>query len=255
MKFTGWLYKAYARRLRRQLRAAPLPGHIALVMDGDRERARQAEADDPGEGHRHGAEHLDEVLKWCTELGIGHVTVYLASSDDLRKRDGETAHLMDMVERAATERLIRPEGRWRLHLAGRLDDLPESTAAALESARTATAGRELHLTLAIGYGGHEEIVDAVRSLIGREAASGEDLAALAERLEPDDIAAHLHTSGLPEPDLVIRTGGERPPSSFPPWQTARSEPYFTDAHWPGFRYIDFLRALRAYAARLGHGAA
>src|SRR5690625_4209472 len=158
MKFTGWLYKAYERRLRRQLRTAPLPAHIALVMDGNREQARQSGFDDPGEGHRHSAEHLDEVLKWCTELGIGHVTVYLASSDHLRNRDGGAiAHLMDMAEQAATERLMRPEGRWRLHLAGRLDDLPESTAAALEAARAATAGRELHLTLAIGYGGHEEI--------------------------------------------------------------------------------------------------
>ncbi|WP_026932516.1 polyprenyl diphosphate synthase [Glycomyces tenuis] len=256
MDLTGWLYKAYARRLRRQLRAAPLPRHVALVMDGNRRWARQMGFDDPSDGHRHGAEHLDEVLKWCDGLGIDHVTVYLASSDNLRKRDGdEVAHLMAMIEQVIAERLRRPEHRWRLHLAGRLDALPASTAAALEAARDATAGRELHLTVAIGYDGQEEIVDAVRSLIGREAASGSDLAALAERLEPSDIAAHLHTSGPPEPDLVIRTSGERRMSSFLPWQTARSELYFTDAYWPGFRYVDFLRALRAYAARLRRGTA
>lgn len=255
MNLTGWLYKVYARRLRRQLRSAPLPRHVALVMDGNRRWARQAGLDDPSEGHRHGAEHLDDVLKWCTGLGIDHVTVYLASSDNLRKRDsGEIAHLMSMIEQVVTERLMSPDGKWRLHLAGRLDQLPASTAAALEAARDTTAERELHLTVAIGYDGHEEIVDAVRSLIGREATSGGDIAELAERIEPEDIAAHLHASGLPEPDLVIRTSGERRMSGFLPWQTVRSELYFTEAYWPGFRYIDFLRALRAYATRLRHAA-
>ncbi|MGH8875939.1 MAG: polyprenyl diphosphate synthase, partial [Stackebrandtia sp.] len=232
-----WLYRLYARRLRRRL--TELPGHVALVMDGNRRWAKQAGFDNPGIGHRYGARHVDEVLRWCAGLGIRHVTVYVASSDNLRKRGGdEIGHLMTMIEQVVVEDLRLPSNRWRLHLAGRLEALPDSTAHALKSARDLTAERELdhHLTIAIGYDGHEEIVDAVRTLLGREAEAGGDLDDLAERLTPEDIAAHLHTRDQPDPDLVIRTSGERRLSSFLLWQSTRSELYFCDVYWPGFRY-------------------
>jgi hypothetical protein len=106
-----------------------------------------------------------------------------------------------------------------------------------------------YLTLAIGYGGRQEIVDAVRDLLGEADAAGTSMAGLAERLTADDSTAHLYTVGRPDPDLVIRTSGEQRMSNFLLWQSAYSELYFCEAYWPAFREIDFLRALRSYAAR------
>ncbi|MEU6860047.1 polyprenyl diphosphate synthase [Glycomyces sp. NPDC046736] len=251
MRVPQWVYRVYAERLRRRLRGGALPRHVAVAMDGNRRWARAQGFDDPGIGHRFGAEHLQELLEWCSWIGIDHVTVYVASVDNLTKRGGgEVAHLMDMVEEIVAERLLRPGNRWRLHIAGRLDCLPDSTAHALKTAVEATADREGgHLTVAIGYDGQTEIVDAVRSLLEHEAAQGTELGELAERLTAEDIGAHRYTADLPDPDLIIRTSGERRLSSFLLWQSARAELYFCDVYWPGFRRVDFLRALRDFAAR------
>jgi short-chain Z-isoprenyl diphosphate synthase len=245
------LYRIYADRLRRSLDPALLPRHVAVAMDGNRRWARSQGFTDPGIGHRYGAEHLDDLLAWCHDLGIAHATVYVASADNLTKRgSSEVAHLMSMVEQIVAERLLVPGNPWRLHLAGRLDTLPDSTAHALKAAVEATAGREgAHLTVAIGYDGQTEIVDAVRTLLEHEAAQGTALADLAARVSEADIDAHRYTPDLPGADLIIRTSGERRLSSFLLWQSAGAELYFCDVYWPGFRRIDFLRALRDYARR------
>jgi short-chain Z-isoprenyl diphosphate synthase len=237
--------------LHRKLDSGLLPRHVAVAMDGNRRWARQQGFDDPGVGHRYGAEHLEDLLQWCAGIGIGHVTVYVASTDNLTKRDsGEVAHLMAMIEEIVAERLMRPGNRWRLHLAGRLDHLPDSTAHALKAAVEATAERTGgHLTIAIGYDGQVEIVDAVRSLLEAEAARGTAVGDLAERLTAADIGAHRYTPDLPGADLIIRTSGERRLSSFLLWQSAGAELYFCDVYWPGFRQVDFLRALRDFARR------
>lgn len=106
-----------------------------------------------------------------------------------------------------------------------------------------------HLTLAIGYGGRQEVVEAVRSLLHTEAAAGNNLDGLAETLTADDIGRNLYTAGQPDPQLIIRTSGEQRMSNFLLWQSAHSELYFCEAYWPAFREIDFLRALRAYVGR------
>ncbi|GAA4566966.1 isoprenyl transferase [Micromonospora coerulea] len=245
-------YELYARRLRAQLTHQPLPRHVAMVMDGNRRWARQMGFDDPGLGHRYGAEHIHEVLGWCAEMGIRHVTLFLASVDNMRKRaSDEVEHLMRMVEEVVAEPLLRPANPWQLHLAGRADVLPDSTRHALKLAEDATRerGADCHLTVAIGYDGREEIVGAVRALLADEASAGAALDDVAQRLTADAIAARLYTGGQPDPDLVIRTSGERRMSGFLLWQAAYSELYFCDVYWPGFRKIDFLRALRSYAAR------
>lgn len=245
-------YAFYARRLRARLTTASLPRHVAMVMDGNRRWARQMGFEDTKIGHRYGAAHLNEVLGWCAEVGIGHVTVFLASVDNMSKRDSdEVDNLMRMVEEVVVEPLARPTSPWRLHLAGRLDVLPDSTRHALKLASEATLDRatDFHLTIAIGYDGREEIVSAVRSLLEEEARAGHSVDDIAQRLTADAIAGHLYTSGQPDPDLVIRTSGERRMSGFLLWQAAYSELYFCDVYWPGFRKVDFLRALRSYASR------
>lgn len=245
-------YRLYERRLRARVTRGPLPRHVGLIMDGNRRWARQAGLADLSEGHRRGAEHLHTVLAWCARLGIREVSVYLASTDNMRKRGSdELDALMSAIERMTTERLTRPDSPWRLHVAGRPELLPDSTAHALKLAGDVTAERDTghHLTFAIGYGGREEVVDSLRSLLDEQARAGGTLAELAADLTEADIARCLYTSGRPDPDLVIRTSGEQRLSNFLLWQTAFAELYFCDVYWPGFRHVDFLRALRSYAVR------
>ncbi|WP_326561335.1 polyprenyl diphosphate synthase [Micromonospora sp. NBC_01796] len=246
------VYAVYGRGLRVRLGGARLPRHVAMVMDGNRRWARQMGFEDPKIGHRYGAEHLAEVLGWCVEVDIRHVTVFLASVDNMRKRESdEVDNLMRMIEEVIVRRLSQPTSLWRLHLAGRLDVLPDSTRHALKLAEESTrdTGAKFHLNIAIGYDGREEIVNAVRSLLEKEVRAGHDVEDIAQRLTPDAIAGHLYTSGQPDPELVIRTSGERRMSGFLLWQAAYSELHFCDVYWPGFRKVDFLRALRSYAAR------
>lgn len=249
---TDLLHALYARRLRRQVTAGPLPQHVGLIMDGNRRWARQMGMANPSLGHKYGAEHAENVLTWCEAVGIKHVTVFLCSTENLRRRgDTEVAFLMQVIEQMVADRLTRQDARWQVHVAGMLDALPDSTARALkeavETTRTCTTGA--HLTLAVGYGGRQEVIDALREHLHERAEAGDSLAAAASSLTVDDIARHLYTAGRPDPDLVIRTSGEQRLSNFLLWQSAYSELYFCEAHWPAFREIDFLRALRSFATR------
>lgn len=224
-----------------------LPSHVAVVMDGNRRWARGKGFANPSVGHRYGAEHVEDLLAWCAELGIAHVTVFVCSRDNLLKRDSdEVDHLMRMVEEVIVGRRQRD---WQLHVAGRLDILPASTRDALRQAVLDSVETGRHLTVAIGYDGRDEIVDAVRALLQSEAAQGVSASDLASRLSIEDISRHLYTATRPDPDLVIRTSGERRLSGFLPWQTAHSELYFSDAYWPGFTKAHFQRAIRSYARR------
>ncbi|MCO5972569.1 polyprenyl diphosphate synthase [Actinoallomurus soli] len=249
---TGLVHALYARRLRRQVAGGPLPEHVGLIMDGNRRWARRAGLDDPSLGHEHGAAHAENVLAWCETIGIRHVTVFLCSTENLQRRgDAEIAFLMRVIERMAAERLAREDARWQVHVAGLLDALPDSTARALkdavEATRACTTGA--HVTLAVGYGGRQEVTDALRDHLYERAEAGDSLREVAAALTVNDIARHLYTAGRPDPDLIIRTSGEQRMSNFLLWQSAYSELYFCEATWPAFREIDFLRALRSYATR------
>jgi short-chain Z-isoprenyl diphosphate synthase len=251
LRMTG-VYALYTRRLRHQVLAGRLPGHVGLIMDGNRRWARQAGMASPSLGHRAGAEHAEQVLSWCEAVGIKNVTVFICSTENLQRRDdAEVAYLMQVIEEVVAARLARRDGRWQVHVAGLLDVLPDSTARALKNAveTTRDCATGAHVTLAIGYGGRQEIIDAVRDLLIEADAAGATMTDVAASLTAGDITAHLYTAGRPDPDLVIRTSGEQRMSNFLLWQSAYSELYFCEAYWPAFREIDFLRALRSYAAR------
>jgi short-chain Z-isoprenyl diphosphate synthase len=137
-----------------------------------------------------------------------------------------------------------------VHPVGALDLLPDETARALKGAADRTSDVEgLHVNVAVGYGGRREIADAVRALLQEHASKGTTIEDLAQLLDVEHIAEHLYTKGQPDPDLVIRTSGEQRLSGFLLWQSAHSEFYFCEAYWPDFRKVDFLRAIRSYAAR------
>lgn len=243
------LYSVYERRLRRALVGAARPRHVALILDGNRRWARDAGFVDLNDGHRAGAAKISELLGWCEEAGVEVVTLFLLSTDNLSRPADELDPLLKIIGDVVDE-LSGPDGRWRLRVVGALDLLPEELAGRLSAAAGRTVGRPgLELNVAVGYGGRQEIADAVRKLLLKHAETGASLEELAEVLDVDHIAAHLYTSGQPDPDLVIRTSGEQRLSGFLLWQSAYTEFWFTEAYWPEFRRVDFLRALRDYAAR------
>ena len=246
------LYSMYERKLSRELsraRDAVRPRHVALMLDGNRRWARDAGFVDVNDGHRVGAAKIADLLGWCEEAGVEVVTLFLLSTDNLSRPADELDPLLVIIADVVDE-LSGPAARWRLRVVGALDLLPCDISDRLVAAAARTAGRPgLELNVAVGYGGRQEIADAVRKLLLQHAESGTSIEELAEVLDVDHIAAHLYTSGQPDPDLVIRTSGEQRLSGFLLWQSAHSEFWFCEAYWPEFRKIDFLRALRDYAAR------
>ncbi|MBB5871640.1 short-chain Z-isoprenyl diphosphate synthase [Allocatelliglobosispora scoriae] len=250
MNVRDLVYSVYERRLTAKLAGKARPKHVGVMCDGNRRWAREMGYVDPNDGHRVGARRVIDMLNWCDEAGIKHVTLYLLATDNLRRPAAELDPLLQIIENLATE--LAEEGNpWRLRMVGALDLLPSSNAAALKGAEERTADRieGAQVNIAVGYGGRREIADAVRSLLQEHAKSGGTIEELVEVLDVEHIAEHLYTRGQPDPDLIIRTSGEQRLSGFLLWQSAHSEFYFCDANWPDFRHVDFLRALRAYAHR------
>ncbi len=250
MGLRNLIYTLYERRLAASLTGKPRPRHVGVMCDGNRRWAKEMGYVDPNDGHRVGARRVLDLLRWCDEAGIGHVTLYLLATENLRRPAAELDPLLQIIEDLVTE-LAEAGNPWRLRMVGALDVLPSSTATALKAAEERTADRSggVQVNAAVGYGGRREIADAVRSLLQEHAKAGTTIEELAEILDVDHIAEHLYTRGQPDPDLVIRTSGEQRLSGFLLWQSAHSEYYFCDAYWPGFRRVDFLRALRSYASR------
>jgi short-chain Z-isoprenyl diphosphate synthase len=245
----GPLYRLYINRLRRSLTPDVVPHHIAMMIDGNRRWARQLGYDSAAHGHRAGAAKMREFLRWCDDIGVGVVSLYLLSTDNLRRRDSrELSDLLEIIAELADE--LSHERDWRVQHVGRRDILPPELADVLATAEARTEGRTgLHVNLAVGYGGRSEIVDAVRSIIATHQRDGGSLEHLAESLTPEQIGEHLYTGGQPDPDLVIRTSGEQRLSDFLLWQSAHSEFYFVEALGPDLREVDFLRAIRDFARR------
>jgi short-chain Z-isoprenyl diphosphate synthase len=246
------VYRVYERRLAAEVARGALPHHVGVILDGNRRYARARGLGDAADGHAAGARHIDVFLDWCLELGIPYVTLWLLSTDNLAREDTEVAALLDII--AETVERMGAQGSGdrglRITAVGALDLLPEDVRERLHRAERATAHNDrLRVQVAIGYGGRQEITDALRSLLAERAAQGQTLDQVAATLVPADIGDHLYTTGLPDPDLIIRTSGEVRLSGFLLWQSAHSEFHFCDAYWPEFRRIDFLRALRDYQRR------
>ena len=245
------LYAAYTARLRHEVERLPLPAHVAVILDGNRRFASLAGLSTPADGHRMGADKLDELLDWCVRLEIRQVTVWALSNENLGRSEEEVSGLLDLVAEKLRS-LAELHGRQsvRIRVYGRLDDFPAPLREAIRSAEEATAGNDgLRLNIALGYSGRDELVDAARALVTRLASEELEPEAMAARITPEAIASHLYTAGEPDPDLIIRTSGEVRLSGFLPWQGAHSELYFTDVYWPELRELDFLRALRTYQHR------
>ncbi|MEM6455323.1 MAG: polyprenyl diphosphate synthase [Acidobacteriota bacterium] len=246
-------YLAYRRRLRNKLRDWTLPHHIGIIMDGNRRFARAAGRSNVCYGHGRGAEKLHEVLDWCYDADIRVVTVWCLSLDNFQRSTDELASLLALFEdktREMAEGETVHRHRVRVRYIGERQRLPDSLQREMARLERETAHYDSFvLNIAMAYGGREEIAEACRRYIGDRASAGWTPEQIATALDADALGGFLYTADQPEPDLILRTSGEVRLSGFLLWQSAHAEFYFCDAHWPAFREIDFLRALRSYDLR------
>ena len=241
------LYPLYERRLFKKLNLAESPKHVGVILDGNRRWAKNNLASSKS-GHQAGAHKIVELLGWCEEVNVEVVTLWLLSTENLSREKNELNALCEVIAETVAE--LSREGKWNLVLMGSLDLLPIWLADRLKKSIALVNGKKkLTVNLAIGYGGRQEISDAVKSMLEKHLSAGDSLKEVVNDLNIDEISKYLYTAGQPDPDLVIRTSGEQRLSGFLLWQSAHSEFYFCEAFWPDFRKLDFLRALRSYAAR------
>jgi undecaprenyl diphosphate synthase len=224
--------------------AAPgdLPRHVAIIMDGNRRWARQRGVPEL-EGHAAGVDAIRKLLGHAVRRGISVLTLYAFSRENWARTDDEVVGLFGLLEAAIRSETaeLRAQGV-RVRLLGRLEELPSATRSSIESALDATAGGDrLLLNIAFNYAGRTELVDAVRAIVRSGAEPDE--------IDEAAIGRQLYTAGLPDPDLVIRTGGEHRLSNFLIWQSAYAELVTSDALWPDFGAEQLDGALAEYAGR------
>lgn len=243
------LYSVYERRILNDLDRSALPRHIGVIHDGHRRYARSEKLPDYATGYRVGMDKFVEFLGWAEELEIPAVTCWLLSKENLNRSAEELEpyydvliELFDRIPAAVAEPVT-------VRFIGSLAELPPRLFAATQRLQTTCSSGQRRVTIALAYGGRQEIVDAARDLVAKLAAEGIPADEMADVIDADAIARHLYAADLPDPDLVIRTSGEARLSGFLLWQAAYAEYSFVDVYWPAFRRVDFLRALRDFTQR------
>lgn len=230
----------------KEIDLAHLPRHVAMIMDGNGRWARLRNRE-RGEGHAEGISTVRRVTELSSDLGIGYLTLYAFSTENWNRPPSEVDTLMYLIGWAIERELpdlIR--NNVKIHLIGEIDRVPEEAREKLLSSRDKTAHcTGLNLGICLSYSGRWEITRAAR-IIAEKAANGE---LNPEEIKEEDVAHHLATYPFPDPDLLIRTGGEKRISNFLLWEIAYSELYFTDLLWPDFGKEEYARALLAYQQR------
>ncbi len=219
-----------------------LPRHVAIIMDGNRRWARARDLPEL-EGHAAGVEAIRGLLKHAVRRGIPTLTLYAFSRENWARSDEEVTGLFGLLEAAIRSETaeLRAQGV-RVQLLGRLEELPAETRRSIDDALSATEGGDrLLLNIAFNYAGRTELVDAVRRLV--------EQGVTADQVDEATIGGALYTAGLPDPDLVIRTGGEQRLSNFLIWQSAYAEFYTCETLWPDFGEAAFDAAIAEFALR------
>lgn len=234
------------RRQRALKERGELPAHVACIMDGNGRWAQQR-GESRVMGHHEGVTSVRDVTEASAELGIDYLTLYTFSTENWERPDSEVDALMELLVRTVQkERSTLMENEVQLQTIGDLSQLPGSCEEALVQTKNDTVENDrMTLTLALSYSGRWEILQAARDLATRVQEG--DLA-------PEDIDAsrferQLDTEGMPDPDLLVRTGGEYRLSNFLLWQSAYTELYITDDYWPDFRREQLYGAIRSYQER------
>jgi tritrans,polycis-undecaprenyl-diphosphate synthase [geranylgeranyl-diphosphate specific] len=245
---TSWLYRIYEKVLWAQVRSGPRPGHIGLIVDGNRRFAR-GKGIELNKGHHEGSVKVKQFLRWCFRLEIKVITLFGFSTENFNRSDEEVEYLMDLIMGQLKQFQTDPEiisERVKVKVIGRRENLSDEMNTVIDDVESMTASHDRFLlNIALSYGGRAEIIDAVKRIAG-EVESGQ--LAIADITE-QSFSDYLYTVGVADPDLIIRTSGEERLSGFLLWQSAYSELYFTEVYWPAFRMIDLWRAIRVYQQR------
>ena len=219
-----------------------LPRHVAIIMDGNRRWARERGLPE-AQGHAAGVEAIRPIVERSVELGVQVLSIYAFSRENWQRASHEVRTLFTLLESAIRDETprLREQGV-RVRLLGRIDELGPDTRASIEDALAATAdGTRMTLNVAFNYSSRTELVDAVQRCIA-DGIAADDVTEAA-------IDARLYTAGMPEPDLLIRTGGDQRVSNFLLWQAAYAELYFCDRYWPDFDRDAYDEALAEFARR------
>jgi len=245
------LYSLYERRLESQILSSSLPNHIAIILDGNRRWAKY-NLIGTDLGHFIGADKAEELLNWIHDLQIRITTLYVLSTENLDRKDQELDNIYGLIqsklERLYTDSRIHKR-RMKIKAIGNVKLLPKQLQEILNKLEEETSEyNTMFLNIALAYGGQEELVDAVKKV----AAMAKNDELRVEDINERVIESCLYTSHLPqaEPDLILRTSGEKRLSGFLIWQSAYSELVFMDVFWPEFRKIDLMRAIRTYQRRI-----
>ncbi|ABC83351.1 polyprenyl diphosphate synthase [Anaeromyxobacter dehalogenans] len=227
-------------QLEARVRARPLPRHVAIIMDGNGRWAENRGLPRVA-GHREGSEAVRAVTRAARRVGLEALTLYAFSSENWARPDEEVGALMQLLaDYLESERAEMMQNGIRLNAIGELDRLPDFVRERLDAARAETAANDrMVLTLALSYGGRQELVHAARAAA----------AARGTALDAEDLEAALWTRGLPELDLLVRTSGERRISNFLLWQCAYAELYFSEVLWPDFRDAALFEAIADFQRR------
>jgi len=220
-----------------------VPQHVAIIMDGNG-RWAQARNLPRSIGHKAGARNIRHVVEACAAWGIEVLTLYAFSTENWNRPQAEIAFLMKLLQRYVERETpeLKRQGV-RLQILGRRAELPPELMSLLDQAvQNTRSGQRLTLNLALNYGGRAEIVDATRAL----AQAVQEGKLLSEQVNETVFSRFLYTAGVPDPDLVIRTGGELRLSNFLIWQAAGAYFWSTPTYWPDFGQADLLDAIRAW---------
>lgn len=223
-----------------------LPGHVAIIMDGNG-RWAEKRSEPRLFGHKAGADSVRDIVEAARELGIKVLTLYAFSSENWNRPVKEVSGLMSILKKFLVSELARMQKNdIRLSCIGELERLPEEVREVLLDSIAKTAGNSaMTLNLALSYGARDELAMAARR-VAKACVAGQ---IAPEDITPDLISSYLYTARLPDPDLLIRTGGEARLSNFLLWQLSYAEIYFTEVMWPDFRKEVFLKAILDYQKR------
>ena len=235
-------------KLIEEIKQYSLPKHIAIIMDGNRRFAKELGLSWEA-GHIFGKEKIEEVLDWCFDLGINVLTIYAFSTENFKRSEKEVKTLMLLLK----QELDQAKGDSRIHqnkvrirILGHLESLPKDIQQSAQSIMDMTKTyKTYHLNIALAYGGREEIIQAIQHMASDIKKGKLKIKEISQKT----VSSYLYTSGLPDPDLILRTSGEERISNFLLWQLAYSELYFSDVYWPALQKRDFLQAIRTYQQR------
>lgn len=244
------LYRLYERQLERQLVDATLPQHVGVILDGHRRYARSAGLEEYAIAYRAGMRKFEETIGWAEDLGITTITGWVLSTQNLTRPMEELEPYFEvLIELFGRLPELAERYDMEIRVIGSLDLLPASLVTAAKTMMEQRPSGSRQLNIAMGYGGQQEIADAVQELVRKLADEGLSGPEIADRVDCEGLNEHMYLSDLPNADLIIRTSGESRLSGFLLWQSAYAEFSFVDVYWPDFRRVDLLRSIREFARR------